>query len=239
MAKSGATGAVARSIREGTRQRIVEAAVETIKDRGFAATSARAIAATGGFNQALVFYHFGSMNDLLVAALDRTSEVRMARYRAAIDAVDTLPELLAVAGEAYQEDLAGGHIKVLAEMIAGASAMPELGPAIAGRMQPWITFTEEAVTRVIAGSTLAPLVPSRDLAFAIVSLYLGAAMLTHLSDDPAPAESLFRTGTTVGNLLGTLLHDPSRSGQHGAGHQVGPEGGQDGEVQQAGGGHHR
>ena len=192
---------IARSISEGTKGRIVEAALQTLKEKGFTATSARAIAATGGFNQALVFYHFGSMNDLLVAALDHTSAVRMARYRAAIDSVDTLPELLAVASEAYREDLAGGHIKVLAEMIAGASAMPELGPEIAARMQPWITFTEEAVVRVMAGSGVGPLVPSRDLAFAIVSLYLGAAMLTHLTADPAPAESLFRTGTKVGPLL--------------------------------------
>jgi AcrR family transcriptional regulator len=238
MAKSGPNGAVARSIREGTRHRIVEAAVQTIKERGFAATSARAIAATGGFNQALVFYHFGSVNDLLIAALDHTSELRMARYRAAIDAVHTLPELLAVASEAYQEDLAGGHIKVLAEMIAGASAMPELEPEIAARMRPWISFTEEAVTRVMTGSDLAPLVPSADLAFAIVSLYLGAAMLTHLADDPSPAESMFRTGTKVGTLVGALLGRPTvLSGQNGAGHQVGAEGGQDGQVQQAGGGH--
>ncbi len=201
MAKSGPNGAVARSIREGTRQRLVEAAVQTIKERGFAATSARAIAATGGFNQALVFYHFGSMNDLLVAALDHTSALRMARYRAAIDSVDSLPALLSVASEAYREDLAGGHIKVLAEMIAGASAIPELGPAIAARMQPWIAFTEEAVIRVMAGSSLGPIVPSGDLAFAIVSLYLGAAMLSHLTGDPEPAESLFRTGTKVSPLF--------------------------------------
>jgi len=201
VAKSGPSGAVARSIREGTRQRIVEAAAQTIKERGFAATSARAIASTGGFNQALVFYHFGSVNDLLLAALDRTSEVRMSRYKLAVDAVTTLPELLAVASEAYREDLAGGHIKVLAELIAGASAVPELKPQIAARMEPWIALTEEAVDRVMGTSALAPLVSSRVLAFAIVSLYLGAAMLTHLSDDPAPAESLFRTGTKVGGLL--------------------------------------
>ena len=121
--------------------------------------------------------------------------------RAAIDSVQTLPELLAVASEAYREDIEGGHIQVLAEMIAGASAMPELGPEIAARMRPWITFTEEAVTRVMAGSSLGPLVPSGDLAFAIVSLYLGAAMLSHLTDDPAPAQSLFRTGAKVGPLL--------------------------------------
>ncbi|MEA2933018.1 MAG: hypothetical protein QOI56_1803, partial [Actinomycetota bacterium] len=48
---------VARSISEGTKGRIVEAALQTLKEKGFTATSARAIAATGGFNQALVFYH--------------------------------------------------------------------------------------------------------------------------------------------------------------------------------------
>ena len=53
----------------------------------------------------------------------------------------------------------------------------------------------------MAGSSVGHLVPSGDLAFAIVSLYLGAAMLSHLTDDPAPAESLFRTGATVGPLL--------------------------------------
>lgn len=201
MAKSGPTGAVARSIREGTRRRIVEAAVQTIKEKGFAATSARAIAATGGFNQALVFYHFGSVNELLLAALDRTSEVRMARYRAAIGSVETLPELLVVASEAYREDLAGGHIMVLAELIAGASAVEELKPEIAARLAPWISLTEEAVQRVVGPTALAPLIPARDLAFAIVSLYLGAAMLTHLTGDPAPAESLFRTGSRVGGLL--------------------------------------
>ena len=201
MAKSGPSGAIARSIREGTRARIVEAAVQTIKERGFAATSARAIAATGGFNQALVFYHFGSVNDLLIAALDHTSELRMARYRAAIDSVDTLADLLSVASEAYREDLEGGHIQVLAEMIAGASSMPELGPEIAARLQPWIDLTEDAVKRVLAGSSLGPLVPSTDLAFAIVSLYLGAAMLSHLTKNPAPAESLFNTGAKVGPLL--------------------------------------
>src|SRR5947208_16019504 len=56
---------------EATRKRIVMAAVETLKQEGFAGTSARAVARTGGFNQALVFYHFGSMTELLLAASTR------------------------------------------------------------------------------------------------------------------------------------------------------------------------
>jgi AcrR family transcriptional regulator len=198
-------GPVARSIREGTRQRIVEAALQTLKDKGFAATSARAIATTGSFNQALVFYHFGTVNDLLLAALDRSSEARMGRYRAAVDDVHSLPELLRVAAEVYREDLSGDHVMVLAELITGASSAPELGPQIAARLEPWIAFTEEAITRVLGESPLAGVVPSRDLAFGIVSLYLGAAMLTRLAGDRSGAESLVASGVVVAGLLGSVL----------------------------------
>lgn len=205
MAKSGASGAVARSIREGTRQRIVRAALETLKERGFTATSARAIAATGGFNQALVFYHFGTVNDLLLAALDSTSEERMERYRAAVAEAHTLAELLRVASEMYREDLEGDHVAVLAELIAGSSSAPELGPQIAARIEPWVAFTEEAVARVLAESGLSDIIPSRDLAFGIVALYVGVALLARLSDDRSQAESLFESGTRMAGVLGTVL----------------------------------
>ncbi len=196
---------MARSIREGTRQRIVRAALETLKERGFTATSARAIAATGGFNQALVFYHFGTVNDLLLAALDSTSAQRMERYRAAVDQAHTLPDLLKAASEMYREDLEGDHVAVLAELIAGSSSAPELGPEIAVRIEPWVRFTEEAVARVLAESGLTDVIPGADLAFGIVALYVGVALLARLSDDRTQAESLFESGTNMAGLLGNFL----------------------------------
>src|SRR5437764_14876809 len=99
---------------QATRKRIVEAAIETLKAEGFAGTSARAVARTGGFNQALVFYHFGSMTELLLAALDETAARRMTRYREALAEVNDLPRLLELAGRIYQEDLDAGHMSVLA-----------------------------------------------------------------------------------------------------------------------------
>ena len=197
---------VARSISEGTKGRIVEAALQTLKEKGFTATSARAIAASGGFNQALVFYHFGSVNDLLLAALDRTSEQRMVRYRAAVDAVHTLPDLLRVASEMYKEDLAGDHVAVLAELIAGSSSAPELGPEITARIEPWVRLIEEAVDRVVAESALpGDVLPSRDLAFGIVALYVGVALMSRLGDDRSGAESLFASGTRLAPLFGSLM----------------------------------
>src|SRR5688572_31369531 len=79
---------------KATAQTIVKAALETVREEGFAGASSRAIARRGGFNQALIFYHFGSLEGLLVAALRQTSEQRLARYRAAIGPIDTLEELV-------------------------------------------------------------------------------------------------------------------------------------------------
>jgi AcrR family transcriptional regulator len=195
---------------ETTRARIVAAGIRTLKEKGFAGASARAIARTGGFNQALIFYHFGTVNALLLAALDETSELRMHRYRAALDGVTTLPELMARAAQIYREDLESGHIKVLAELIAGASSSPSLGPEIVARMEPWIAFTEEALDRVLAGSPLEPLVPKEDLAFAVVSLYLGLELLAHLNGHLQRAERLIDAGSRIASVFDGLFPGDTR-----------------------------
>lgn len=196
----------------GTKGRIVQAAIETLKREGFAGASARSIARIGGFNQALIFYHFGTVVDLLVAALDETSARRMARYREAVEGCDDLGSLLGMATRVYREDLESGHITVLAEMIAGASSVPGLGPEIVARIEPWVSFTEEAVGRVIRGTPLDQLLPSRDVAFGIVALYLGMELLTHLDGDRGRAESLFQATGKLTSLLGALVGTSDRSG---------------------------
>ena len=177
---------------EETKDRIVEATLTVLKSSGYAGASARAIAAEGGFNQALIFYHFGSVREVLLAALDRTSAVRMTAYREAAAAAPDVPALVEVAGTIYREDLASGHITVLAELIAGASADPELGPEIVTRIAPWIDLAREQIERVTSGSPLGQLVPADDAAYAIVAQFLGLEMLTHLDRSTDRAERLFR-----------------------------------------------
>ena len=207
MAKPGTRSRATPAGTEGhaTRERIVDAALQTLKTSGFAGASARAIARTGGFNQALVFYHFGSVNDLLLAALEETSRRRMAAYREVLGPGLGLAELVAAAAAVYQEDLAAGHLTVLAEMVGAGVSAPDLGPRVAACLRPWVAFTEEAVASAVAGTAVEPLVPATDLAYAIVALYLGVELLTHLDGDRARAESLFRSGARMAELLGPLV----------------------------------
>jgi AcrR family transcriptional regulator len=203
MAKPGAASRPGTT-RGDTRSLLVDAAIETLRTHGFARTSARAIATTAGCNQALVFYHFGSVIELLLAALDEVSERRLQRYQAAADQVTNPGELVAVAGEIFREDLDNGYVTVLVEMIAGAAATPGLADEIAARIAPWRDFAQRTIEAGLAGSPLAPLVPLADVAHAVVALYLGLDMLSHLEGDRDRATALFGHAGRLALLLQAL-----------------------------------
>ncbi len=189
----------------GTKARIAEAAVETLKAKGFAGASAREIARTGDFNQALVFYHFGSVQNLLLAGLDLVSDRRMRAYRSAFERAQTVSELAALAREIYEEDLDNGYVTVLGEMVAGGMSDLGLGRRVVARLEPWIEMVERKVGALLAGSLLESMVPPRDLAFAIIALYLGIDMLSQLDGDRARAESLLDLAVRAAPLAQTLL----------------------------------
>jgi AcrR family transcriptional regulator len=211
MAKSGTSSrVVARdsSRSAGTRRQLVEAAIETLKADGFTGASARAIAQRAGVNQGLIFYHFGSVADLLLAALDSVSAQRMEQYGEAVDGVGSPSELLDVAMAIFREDLDAGHVTVLVEMIAGASSTPGLGPEVSARLGPWFAFAERAVERTVGGSPLDSVLPVRDVAYGIVALYLGLEMLTHLNGDRTRAFGLFDHAKSLAGLLEALGSPP-------------------------------
>jgi AcrR family transcriptional regulator len=175
---------------EKTRARILDAALETLKTEGFAGSTSRAIARRGGFNQALIFYHFGSLDGLLLAALDRTSEERLMRYREAVDKAQNAKELAEVAASVYAEDRDRGHMTVVSQMLAGSVSRPELARQVVTRMEPWIELCEEALTKALAETPAAATVPLRDLAYALVTFYLGLNLVTHLDEDRERTEAL-------------------------------------------------
>ena len=190
---------------QATKERILAAAFEALRTEGFAGATSRAIARIGGFNQALIFYHFGSVDSLLLAALDASSAARLERYRSALEQARSIPDLMRMAGEIYREDREGGHTAVVAQLVSGSLARPDLAPAIVERMEPWIAFCEDALARVVAGSPVAELVPIRDLAYALMTFYLGVNLLTHLDADSSRTDALFERVTAVAPLLEQLL----------------------------------
>jgi AcrR family transcriptional regulator len=172
--------------KDETRNRIIEAALKTLRDEGIAGASARAIARTGGFNQALIFYHFGSVHDLYLAAVDVLSARRLERYIKRIEGIATLRELVAVATELQHEDSEDGHITVLSQMLAGATTAPELKGPLRERFEPWVGLVD-------------------DLAFAVTGLFMGLELMTGLEDDSSRADRLFASIGVLAGLVEAFL----------------------------------
>jgi len=187
-----------------TKTRIVEAAIETLKTEGITGASARAIARAGDFNQALIFYHFGSVDEVLMAAISHTSQQRIERYRQQLVGLKTLPELVAIGAQLHQEDMEEGNLTVLTQLMAGAAGNDEMGKRLRDEFQPWIDVVNESVTTVLADTPLAGQIPTEDLAYAISSMFLGAELLTHLDRDQAN-ETLFDSLKTFADMVQNLL----------------------------------
>ena len=189
---------------EETRQRIVEAALESLKTRGFAASSTRAIAEIGGHNPALTFYYWDSLHELLLAALEHASVGRLERYAEEADRAASATELLELMQRIYAEDVESGFIRVATEMVAGAVANPELGPPVVALMQPWMDLAERSFARVLEGTPLRPLVDPADLASAAIMFYLGANLFTQLVPERPGVEPLLESakrGAALADLL--------------------------------------
>jgi AcrR family transcriptional regulator len=207
LAKSGSPSKVVSGNTErsaSTRLALINAAIETLKDNGFSGASARTIAERAGLNQGLVFYHFGTVANLLLAALDAVSDDRMNRFTAALENVSSSNQLMDVAAQIFREDLDTGQITVLVEMIAGASSTLGFGAEVAARITPWFTFTKDAIDQTFGDSPFAALLPSEDVAYAIVALFLGLEMLTHLDGDRERALTIFGRAQQLVTMLGAF-----------------------------------
>jgi AcrR family transcriptional regulator len=197
--------------RSETRERVLQAALRTLATEGFAGTSARAIARAGGFAPGVIYYHFKDLHDLLLAALDYTSAKRLARYRAEVEAATSTTDLLRRLRALYAEDVAEGHTSAVQELFAGASSSSRLADGILEQVQPWVEFAEVAVRRLLAGTPLEQVLPAREVARAVVALYLGLEMLTHLDRDRAQVDALFSAVEPASALLDMLRSASSPS----------------------------
>jgi hypothetical protein len=136
------------------------------------------------------------------------SALRMEQYGGALDRVGSPSELVDVGMATFKEDLDAGHVAVLTEMIAGASSTPGLGAEISARLGPWFAFAERAVATGIGGTPLDSVLPTGDVAYAIVALYLGLEMLAHLDGDRSRALGLFAHARKLAGLFEARMPPP-------------------------------
>lgn len=179
----GGRSRAGRSDGAATRERLIAAAHDALREDGFAGASAREIARRAGCQQSQVFYYFGTVPDLLLAALDAVSARRLAAYEPLLAGDPGLPELIDAAGEVIATDLETGDVAVLAELISGARSVPGMSAQIAERLAPWQQFAERAARQALAAHPLGGFAPAGDLARLLVAGILGLELLATLDSD--------------------------------------------------------
>lgn len=166
-----------------TRERLLAGTLSCLTEQGIAKTSARTIAAAAGVNQALIFYHFGTVDALLAAACQHAAERRVARYRDRLAGVGSLAELLDLGRTIHAEEQADGNVRVLAQLLAGAQTNPQLGPATAAGLRLWIEEIEAVAARLIADTPLAGLVDPAGLSRAVAASFIGLELYDGVDPD--------------------------------------------------------
>jgi len=187
------------------KEAIQEAALQVLVEKGYAGTTARAVAEAGGFNQALIFHHFGDMRTLLLSALDRSSAWRLAAYREAFEQPMRLATAVAVARRLYQEDVVSGHAGALAAMVAAGGSDPTLKREVAARMTPWMEFVTLQVARSVPKGPLGRLLRAQPIAFALTAGYLGVELIGELEGSHARVDELFDFIEVGADIAQTLL----------------------------------
>lgn len=182
-----------------TRGKLTTATIEALREGGIATLSARTIAARAGVNQALVFYHFGTMSELVQAATRISVDAAVATYREQLADVTTLTALLALGRDLHERERANGNVAVMAQLMAGAQH--DLVLAEAGRyaMARWTDELERVVARVLVGSPLADAVEVAGLARSIAAGFIGLELYDGV--DPVGSASALAALESLGVLL--------------------------------------
>lgn len=161
-----------RAPTEDTKDAILQAAKRVLARDGFPALTARNIASEAGTNLALLNYHYGTKERLLVALFDALNAERLARQRA-MYAVQ--PEPLSAkwrkATEFYRQDLAAGWVRVLNELIAHGYSNPRVGKLAREQTWQWRSLLAGAAREGLPALGID--VPAEYVGSAVASFWLG------------------------------------------------------------------
>ena len=147
-ASTGGAGE-APSIREANVEAFLDAAERLLIREGAAGISTRQLAREAGQNHGLVHYYFGSVDELLIQALERFTERVLERQRAMYASDAPFVEKWRQAMGFIEDDLESGYPKVWAELQALAWNRPELRERLRDVHERWRSLLRQALAEAL------------------------------------------------------------------------------------------
>ncbi len=178
-----------RSVRgDATKELILEAARESLREQGYSGTSIRAVAERAGVQLSLVHYHFGSKQAVLVAVLERENEKLLERQQALFAGPEPLSVKWRAACRFLEDDLESGYVRILWELWAAGLADEELAARWRNATAGWRRLMAEVFEEWSREVGLELPISAAAVATLVANLFQGleVEILAGVSEDEAP-----------------------------------------------------
>jgi AcrR family transcriptional regulator len=135
--------------RHVTAEALLDATERLLIDVGYAALSIRKITDEAGQAHGSIRYHFGTLENLIVAVVDRQTDRIASRQRAMYESDEPFSAKWRQAMTWFDEDLASGYPKLVAELGAAAWNLPACRPGHRRTVERWATMLRDAVADAV------------------------------------------------------------------------------------------
>jgi AcrR family transcriptional regulator len=199
-----------RSVRgDATKELILEAARESLREEGYSRTSIRAVAERAGVQLSLVHYHFGSKQAVLVAVLERENEKLLERQQTLFAGPGPLSAKWRAACRFLEDDLESGYVRILWELWAAGLADEELAGRWRDATAGWRRLMAEVVEEWADEVGLELPISATAVATLVANLFQGleVEILAGVSEDEAPHLEVLEA---VAQLIERIEADASR-----------------------------
>ncbi len=163
------------------RARLLEATVECLVERGFAATSTTLVSERAGVSRGAQLHHFPTKNDLVVAAVAHLTEVRGAELAAAAAALPAGPHrtraVLGMLGDHFSSPVFTAAL----ELWVAARTDPALSAAVSPLEQRVGRETHRLTVELLGVDESQP--GARELVQATLDLVRGLGLADTIADD--------------------------------------------------------
>lgn len=183
-----------------TKARLIDAARAVTCRKGVAGASARLIAAEAAVNQALIFYHFHTVVELIESASNHFVDQAVVDYRVALSEASTIEELVTLTRTLHRQENNSGNVAFMAQILAAAGQDPAIGRAAAYAITAWTTQTRAALSQTLTDTVLEHLIDLDDLAELITASLIGLELYSTAGNAESALEALAAIGRLVDSL---------------------------------------
>jgi AcrR family transcriptional regulator len=182
-----------------TSRQLMTATIRVLREQGMTGLSARSIAREAEVNQALIFYHFDTVDGLVDRACRALVDESVSFYRDRIAGATSAAELLRVGRELHEQERAAGTVAVMAQILAGGQSNPTLAAAARFALDTWSGEIEKTLRRLLAGTPVEDITDVPSLAKAVSASFVGLELYDGVDSEAANAalDALERLGVLL------------------------------------------